>query len=341
MARYRKSDDINNEDSVQDSFLDIVANIVGILILLVIIVGVRAAMQPQIVEDQEVADSTGPVITEAMLKERESKLLAARSDIANLVNRVAEVEVEAESMEVSRMHLASYNNEVAAELERAKSKLSEDEAARLAVRTELAKADHEWEKVMLEKVALASKTEETEKLIHTPTPIVRSQSEKTLHLRLEKGRVAVVPFEALLGQLDGRPLDAHRRDLQRLGGIGRLGPIAGFELQYALISRASDPGPGGARQVITFLAGEIHPASEHVGEELDEALAPGSTLQAALAKSNPRDTIVMVWTYPDSTSQYRQLQGALRERQFAVDLRLLDAGTHISFSPEGRKTAAQ
>lgn len=340
MARHKNNDDINNDDSVQDSFLDIVANIVGILILLVIIVGVRAAMQPQIVEEVAAAPSA-PQFTRAMLAERESKVLAAQRDLTSLVSRVAEVEVEAESMEVSRMHLAAYNNEVAAELERAKSQLGEGEAERLAVRSELAKVDFEWQKLALEKVALSSRASETEKLIHTPTPIVRMHSEKTLHLRLEGGRVAVVPFEALLNQLHDRPMDAHRRDLQRLGGIGRLGPIGGFELQYALISRASEPGPMGMRQVMTFLAGEIHPVSEHVGDDLEMALQPGSAFLNALANTNPRDTIVMVWTYPDSTSQYRQLQSMLRERHFAVDLRLLDAGTHISFSPEGRKSAAQ
>lgn len=339
MAR-RTRDEAISDNGVQDSFLDIVANIVGILILLVIVVGIRAAMQPQL-EAQQDASAALPQLTQAMVDERASTLRRQQFEIRELVDRAARVAVEAETRDRDRVGFASYVLSVQQELDKQKQQLDETQTERLAIRSALAESELAWQQLMLEKVGLASKVSEPQSLVHTPTPIVRTQSERTLHLRLEHGRVAVVPFDELIDQLDSRSIDAHRRDLRRLGGVGRLGPIDGFALHYALITRASSPGPQGIRQVVTFLAGEVRPADELAGETLDEAMAPGSRLQAAMANIRPQDTIAMLWTYPDSTAQFRELQDWLRERQYSVDLRLLSADAHISFSPEGRKTAAQ
>jgi hypothetical protein len=339
MAR-RKHDNETNDDGVQDSFLDIVANIVGILILLVIVVGIRAGLQPRSpTNDSE--QSPPALISPAVLAAKTEGLTRLEADVARMTNALASLREEAEQRDLERLDLAAYVVAVEQQLETERAKLSESEAERLRIRSALAQADQEWQQLMLQKVALASDAGQPQKLVHTPTPIVRNHSEQTLHLRLERGRVAVVPFERLVKLIDSRPLDSHRRDLERQGGIGRLGPVDGFELRYALIARASDPGPGGARQLVTFMAGELRPVRPDVGEPVDEAMAGGSSLDTLLRSTNPRDAIVMVWVYPDSTSEFRDLQAAIRERGYAVDLRLLPEDAHISFSPEGRKTSAQ
>lgn len=338
MARRSKTEAIS-DNGVQDSFLDIVANIVGILILLVIVVGIRAAMQPQL--DSQQAEVSLPQLTQAMVEERAEAFMQQQREVRDLVVQTAKLAAEADARDRDRVDLATYVMSVEEELERQKQQLDDSQAERLAIRSALAESQFEWQELMLEKVGLATKVTEPESVVHTPTPIVRTQSERMLHLRLEHGQVAVVPFDRLIDLLDSRSIDAHRRDLRRLGGIGRLGPIDDFELHYALITRASAPGPQGIRQVVTFLAGEVRPADSLVGEALDEAFEPGSRLRAAMAEVNPRDTIAMLWTYPDSTAQFRDLQNWLREQGYSVDLRLLSADAHISFSPEGRKTAAQ
>lgn len=58
MARIRQSD---NENINSDSFLDIVANIVGILIILIVIAGVRVSQFPMLVKTETDAKSEPPV----------------------------------------------------------------------------------------------------------------------------------------------------------------------------------------------------------------------------------------------------------------------------------------
>ncbi len=329
-----------NEDGVQDSFLDIVANIVGILILLVIVVGIRAAMQPTRV-DSAITRSSQLVITEARLEKKRDAIERLKHEIVEVRESVESLASRAEQLDLARIDVATYVAAVEQQLERERQKLSDAEAERLEIRSALAETDQQWQKLMLQKVAIASDAGRPQTIVHTPTPVVRTHNEQTIHLRLESGKVAIVPFERLTDLLHGRTFDAHRRDLQRQGGIGRLGPIGDFELHYALISRASRPGLGGVRQMLTFVAGEIRPTISQPGEAVEVALESGSALDEKLQSYNQRTTVVMIWVYPDSTTDFRPLQQAIRKRGFAVDLRLLDEGAHISFSPDGRKTSAQ
>ncbi len=68
MSRYRRRGSSSTEAPGQDSFLDIVANLVGILIILVMVVGARARQALQQVAEtpateeiaREVVDLAGP-----------------------------------------------------------------------------------------------------------------------------------------------------------------------------------------------------------------------------------------------------------------------------------------
>ena len=64
--RYRRAKE--EAASGHDSFLDIVANIVGILIILVMVVGVRARNAP--VQASPVADDVAPLVARAIAMPR-------------------------------------------------------------------------------------------------------------------------------------------------------------------------------------------------------------------------------------------------------------------------------
>jgi len=61
MSRYRKE---SNLESGSDSFLDIIANIVGILIILIVIAGVRVSQMPATAEREPVVEEPQPVVVE-------------------------------------------------------------------------------------------------------------------------------------------------------------------------------------------------------------------------------------------------------------------------------------
>lgn len=340
MAR-RSHDTETNNDGVQDSFLDIVANIVGILILLVIIVGIRAAMQPQLIEEAQ-EQETAPLITNAMVEQRKSVVLQQAREVDQLRKTVVSAIAEAKQRDDNRINLATHIAAVEAELQREKAKLDKADAERLRVRSELAEADYQWQQLMLQKVALAAKTEQdSEKLFNTPTPLASNHTAQSIHLRLRNGRVAVVPLEQLAELVRNRSSNSIRRDLERQEGVARVGPIDGFVLDYAIILSNPVEGPMGLRAADMVEVSEVLPLVENVGEPVATALNQGTRLDSLLDRSNPRDWVIKLWVYPDSTSQYRSLQDALRKRGFAIDLRPLQEGKQMIFSSQGRETGAQ
>lgn len=337
----KRHDTATNDDGVQDSFLDIVANIVGILILLVIVVGIRAAMQPQLAEEPVAANEPVGLLSEAVIEERAAALKKEWSETERLFDKAVAATVEAEERDALRIELATYTAAVEAELEREKAKLDQGEAERLSVRSELAQADFEWQQLMLQKVGLASKEDDSEKLLNSPTPLVRKSAERNIHLRLHDNRLSVVPLEQLLKLVKERSGDAIRRDLNRLEGVARVGPVHGYILEYAIILASAQVGPLGVRPVDAMEVGEVLPLTEDVGEPVELALQEGTPLDQLLDRSNPRDTVVTLWAYTDSVVECRALQTAIRKRGFAIDLRPLQGDQQILLSSKGRETAAQ
>lgn len=343
MAR-RHRDEHTNDDGVQDSFLDIIANIVGILILLVIVVGIRAAMQPQIdgESDPTAGDrSAVPVLTQSMIDEQRKQLVRTELRTQETAAKAQELAREVDERDLDRIDLATYIATVEYQLEQQKAKLSQAEAERLEVRSALAETDFQWQQLMLQKVSLGNQAAPTENLLHTPTPIVRGRIKESLHLRLENGRVAIVPLDRLEKLTENRGLGGVQRDLRRQDGVARLGPVDGFELFFVVITGMSPPGPQGMRRPIVFPAGEIRPGAGFVDYPIERALDASSPISDALESVSPNDTAVTLWIYPDTAGRYRTIQDGVRRRGFAVDLRLLEQDTHIAFGPNGRDTTAQ
>jgi hypothetical protein len=83
------------------------------------------------------------------------------------------------------------------------------------------------------------------------------------------------------------------------------------------------------------------PADDESGEPLAEALQPNSEFSRHLAEWDPNETIITVWTYPDSFGAFRQLKSELYGRGFLTAARPLPDGQPISGSPQGTRSAAQ
>ena len=72
-----------------------------------------------------------------------------------------------------------------------------------------------------------------------------------------------------------------------------------------------------------------------------EALKEGSQFRQVLATLRPKQTVVTVWTYPDSFGDFRVLKSWLFDRGYASAARPLPFDQPISGSPEGSRSSAQ
>lgn len=363
-----------------DSFLDVVANIVGILIILIVIAGLRVSQAPVqlfpsevssadpvnsaplIVEDEEdvplepliVAEATVPnpaPLMPALSPETADpprQLVSQADELAAEIARLqATYESEAERTGALRQTEAELNER----LVKARSQLTnkEREARSLARDVDMQRTSFEQLHTTAETLLEAIATEEAKKppvepLEHRVTPLSKVITGHEQHYRLAGNRVSEVPVISLTTRLKDQI--ERRKDwlIKQRTNQGTVGPVAGYVMHY-LVQRDNmgvlDEVRYGSGMVrISVAQWRIEPQADLVSESAAEALKPGALFYDSLANAD-EGTSLTFWVYPDSYKLYRQLQKFAHEQGFLVAGRPLPHGVHISGSPHGSKSAGQ
>jgi hypothetical protein len=313
----------------QDSFLDIVANIVGILIILVMVVGVRAGRV-----GEGPSGEAGPQPGAAMLDE-----------IRRLSARLVEMVSELRSREVERDQWEMLVRRDERDIEQIRGRLDERSRQRFDQLRQMEQARAELDRLTREQVSLESAADQTITLEHQPTPISRAVEGDEIHFQLRDGRLAFIPLEELLAEFKS----VARHKAWRLENQPQLsdsvGPSGGFRLRYRLERFDIPPevqwetGRGGS--VVRLVRWDLIPVSDQLGESIDEALGGGSQLDEVLNRHPPRRASITLWTYPDGFSAVRRLRPHLVERGYLVAVRPLPEGVPIGGSPFGSRSLAQ
>ncbi len=337
-----------------DSFLDVVANVVGILIILMVLAGIRAKTAPvDLAEDAPAAapvESAPPIVIAPNSAELEAK--------ANRERELAVLQSKSESLqqELDRLRsVADSDDSKLAELQ-SQDAVQRNRIAALASNLEGAVAefrDHQQESEVLEaavqavrvrlkkrqaEIAAAEKQpNRVEQLQHRITPVSRviSENETELHFRCQSSVVTVVPIEELVERMKGQ-MERQRDVILRLKKYsGSVGPVRGWNLNYVVETQQQ---LGMIRASVSQF--EILPESDLTGERSDVALRPDSAFRNELRKAEPGSTITF-WVYPDSFVLFRKLQALAHREGFTVAARPLPEGTPIMGSPSGSRSAAQ
>jgi hypothetical protein len=342
MSRVRKS---NDEPIGQDSFMDVVSNLVGILIILVMVVGMRA-------KDALVhAESTMPEQQDLSVQSKRDDVVAAKTAEQNVeadIHRISrqlkhqELEIDYRQMERDRAQLLVTAAEQA--VSDGRKQLDDSQRAEFDRRTELASAESELGELRRGIGHLESTKPQTIVIEHLPTPMAKTVFGKELHLRLRAGRLAYVPWDEFIQLLkEDMPKKAWRlKDQDELSEL--VGPAGGFWMRYTLKRQTHLlPTKAGVatQQTVELDRFTLVPESEQMGEPVDEALQAGSRLSAVLSNYRPESSTVTVWTYPDSFNDFRTLKNELFRRGFVTAARPLPADQPIGGSPDGTRSAAQ
>lgn len=337
MARPR-TDATDNFGS--DSFLDVVTNIVGILIILVMVVGVRIKQAPL---------SAAPVSTAKTPPVDVQPLIAAdralAGETAQLEAMVHRVEGEAAMRAAERAQLAALVEQQKLAIVSRRQELDSRTQADFDLRRELNSAQVRLV-TLRNQLAAADVDKPSAVMIENyPTPIGQTVYGKEAHVQLLGQRLTWIPIEQLIEQFKA---DAQQRlwKLREQSEMANtVGPIGGFRLRY-LLERVDNPvsvqleeGRGGS--YVQLVQWTLIPTSAQLGEPFDAALANGSEFRRGLAALDRKRTTITVWTYPDSFAAFRQLKKELFQQGFAVAGRPLPDGHPIGGSPDGSRSAAQ
>uniref|UniRef100_A0A7C4LSN0 Uncharacterized protein n=1 Tax=Schlesneria paludicola TaxID=360056 RepID=A0A7C4LSN0_9PLAN len=255
-----------------DAFLDVVCNIVGILIILIVIAGVRVSRAPlrtwlttavvvtqppptretsgadepdapspfELVAAEEAATDTQPPHREAAPSPADD-LPAIRAQISAVD---AEQHQATQALRTTQEQLTQAHEREAMLTERvAVLRQAVEQAEMHLQQTQQLAANTTAEISMLKRLAtqLADEVQEAElvpttakRLEHRITPIGKTVTGKEVHFRLERQQVSVIPLERLLLRL--REQIERRKDwlVKARQSEGEVGPIEGYTLRFVV-----------------------------------------------------------------------------------------------------------
>jgi hypothetical protein len=338
-VRRRNSNAI--EAPGQDSFLDIVANLVGILIILVMVIGIQAkdAMleaAPVTAPEEETAELDIPGAAKAAR--------AVEQDIQRLtskINREAfEIDYRRKERDKIQLLLASAEEAL---LEK-RDELSEDQQREFDAQRDLIAARAELGGLEQSVQAAEGSIPQTAVIEHLPTPMAKTVFGKEIHFQLAGGKLTYVPWDELAEKLQEEAPQKMWQLKDRREITETIGPIGGFLMKYVLkrTQRTVTTRAGNTvQQRVELDHFVLLPIDRTLGEPASEGLLDGSRLHSILATNNPDKTTITIWTYPDSFNEFRELKQQLFSRGYLTASRPMPAGAPIGGSPHGTRSAAQ
>jgi len=331
------------EEPGQDSFLDIVANLVGILIILVMVIGVRA--QDAMIE---AAPNDEPSQQVEQIKSEVTDVKTAASAVASDIHRInSEIKRQQLDLDYRRkerdriLMVVSSTKELLADQ---RGQLDQVQQARFDSQRELIADRAELEQLRRGVQSARTQTQQVAVIEHLPTPMAKTVFGKELHFRLRRGRLTFIPWDELVAQLK---VDAPQK-MWRLKDQSEftetLGPLGGFWIKYTL-ARVEHSVPTrvgvSVQRSVELDRFVLVPVAENLGEPFGKALEAGSDFRAVLSQHKPASTTVTVWTYPDSFNQFRTLKKELFQLGYLTASRPLPDDQPIGGSPRGTRAAAQ
>ena len=334
-----------------DSFLDIVANLVGILIILVVILGTQSHSVIQQVREE--AEKTAPVIElgpppasveqVAEISRQTARARSAQSDSDRFEAQIKTMDQKVEELNRQRGLLLDLLAQAKLAWEDAKKEIDQEKADAAARQTKIERLQSELADLEGERARLESMKAPIVAVEHLPTPMAKTVFGDEIHFRLRENRLSVVPIEKLISEI--------KQDFKRVASGPRegmmdaaVGPVKGYVARYVMNKRkeymrsSSGAGPGMRIQLVKMT---VEPLSEPYGEPIQDILANSQTLDIELAGRKPGSTTITVWVYPDSFAAFRQLKETLYAKGYPTAARPLPMDRAITGGPQGSRSAAQ
>ena len=311
----------------EDSFLDTTANLVGILIILVVVIGSKTKIDAEAYGRELAAKEPTEQLEDPLIKVR-----ALQQSLAGLQDKQQEYELEKQYRKLERDRLLEQVTLARAAIEEQLQSLDVEHRADIEQEQKLETLQSKLQELEAELGAAEETPRPKIVLEHLPTPMAQTVFNREMHIKLQNGRVTVIPWDRLVDTLKQQVPLAARRNASRSTLDDTLGPLGGWLMKYRMIAV-----PGGF-ELDRF---ELESVSSDTEETLERAFAPAGRLHMELASRNPAETVVTVWTYPESFEAFRQLKAYLFEQGFLSAARPLPDGMHIGASPRGSRSSAQ
>jgi hypothetical protein len=340
-----------------DSFLDVVANVVGIILRLILVAWMGARSYKAVVgpppppptalvaeaDPTPLPDPTDPRLERL---EQERLALARRADAAEREKEDQRRQVLAreEALQRELVELAGKRQALQAEEILAGKQASRGSDGVRAVQMSLVDLAKRSKTLLAELDALRRQPRSV-KTLRYRTPLSAPVQTEEVTFECQNGRVTLVEVGRMLEEARSE-MRARSKDLQsRWEVTGETSAAGAFRMRFRIererdaLDSAGAPGGGSYRYGLT--AWEIEPVQMLRGETLVEALKPGSAFRKVIEALDPQESAITLWVYPDSFALYRAIRDQLHTQNFVVAGRPLFDGAHIAASRKGSVSQGQ
>jgi hypothetical protein len=312
-----------------DSFLDIVASVVSIMIIMVVMEGMRIKNTPV-----TVALHNDPQVVE--LQHDLDGERSVREDVLKADNEVRQLKQWSVARSVERDQLLTNVALLEQKVDKHREELAQEKRQGFDLDRSVSEARFQLDQLVKEREQAEVSEAAPVVLESYSTPISRVVEKNEVHFILWGGKIAYVPKDMLEKEFVA---DAKRKIYKLTENspsmTETIGPVAGFKIRYTLELQMK-----GGRPEIMYLW-ELKPATNMMGESADLALSEGSAFRSELAKLRRGMHTVTIHVYGDSFDAFRKIRKELYQFGFAVAARPLSPEMAIGFSPEGSKSTAQ
>lgn len=341
-----------------DSFLDVVANVCGIVIRLILVAWVGARSYPSI--QRLLASAPSPTVESATdeltpppeiaadIERHRRELAIAQSELLEKLRLVDDVKGRATAAESRLVGLSGRRDEIEQCLAQTDLGAPAGDVADNPSVLSLSDLNRRRQQ-LLSDIRSLKQLEKPGKVLRYQTPVSQPVQAEQFMFECRAERVSFIDLSALVA--------AARRDLPdkaealktQWQSEATTVAFGAFRLRYSLErepgfadSMSNTPSPAhqaGYRYGLTGWV--VEPLDPNRGESLTQALATGSEFRRVTDALDPRQAVVTFWVYPDSFALFRALRDHLYARDLVVAGRPLPLETPIAGSRHGTTSRGQ
>lgn len=339
-----------------DSFLDVVTNVVGIIIRLILVAWVGGrSYSALMLQSAEAPTATAQIALPkaeddpltAEMRRTQQEFDAARARLQAQLQNLDLAESRGRQIQVQLTALAQERDQLAAlQKDLAGADGHQEKTLRLGALSmdELRRRQQS----LLDDIKKLEAQPAPKKELRYRTPVSRTVQTDEVFLECRGGRVTFIDLPAFLQEIQSK-LEGRVAELRTSWKVdGSTQSVGAFRLRYS-IEREKDAAEafgggakprtdGGFRYGLTEWV--VEPLAPVRGETLEAALAPSSDFHR-LVNGLDASTVITFWVYPDSFELFRRLRDHLYERGLEVAGRPLPDGAPIAASRHGTASRGQ
>lgn len=342
-----------------DSFLDVVANVNGIIIRLILVafVGARAYHSSMTFVDEPPPEDA--IASNIPAPKREDDPLAAvleqqKRDLANLRNQLAQkasqtvgTTSETKAIDAQLAALAQMKDALARQsvelADAADKEIRSVQTVALSLE-ELARRG----KVLKQAIAEVESMPGPKKELRYHTPVSKTVTSDEIFFECKNGRVTYLDLPGMMRDIEEGMKEKEEQLRERFSVEDVTRPSGAFRVRYTIVRRRNmGEAIGDAdrpRDRVYFGYGlgrfTVEPIAPIRGETLDQAMRAASEFRQSVDALDSQ-TVVTFWVYPDSFTLFRALRDYLYEKGIEVAGRPLPDDEPISGSPSGTRSRGQ